>query len=151
MKKNRNFQSGLLNPRALIALVLCTLGASFGWLSLASTPATSNITVPSSSGQTVTVTWTGQIPALVNGTSDCAHFADTPAVDQHLPTITVPAGVYNTVNAKFTFNISWDGNGNDEILTVLKPDGTELSSSDNSNPPNIETVTANNLAGGTYK
>ena len=103
--------------------------------SFASTPASSNITVPSSSGQTVTVTWTGQIPALVNGTSDCANLADTPVVDQHLPTITVPAGVYNTLNAKFTFNISWDENsGNDEILTVLKPDGSELATSDTSNP-----------------
>jgi PKD repeat protein len=67
-----------------------------------------------------------------------------------MPTITVPAGVYNSVNAKFTFNISWDGAaGNDEILTVLKPDGTSLGSSDTSNPS--ETVTGNNLAGGTYK
>jgi hypothetical protein len=124
----------------------------FAMFSFASTPASSNITVPSSSGQTVTVTWTGEIPALVNGTSDCAHLADTPVVDQHLPTITVPAGVYNTLNAKFTFNITWDDNsGNDEILTVLNPDGSELGSSDNSNPPSFETVTRNNLAGGTYK
>ncbi len=92
------------------------------------------------------------VPALVNGTSDCSNLADTPVVDQHLPTITVPAGVYNTVNAKFTFNVTWDDNsGNDEILTVLKPDGSELGNSDNSNPPSIETVTATNLAQGTYK
>src|SRR5262249_34003701 len=50
----------------------------------------------------------------------------------------------------FTFNISWDGSsGNDEILTVLKPDGTELNTSDTSDPS--ETVTSDNLAGGTYK
>ena len=124
----------------------------FALFSFASTPGSSNITVPSSSGQTITVTWTGMVPPLANGTSDCANFADTPLVDQHLPTINVPAGVYNTVNAKFTFNITWDDNsGNDEILTVLKPDGSELGHSDKSNPPSIETVTATNLAQGTYK
>src|SRR5207253_4966598 len=115
------------------------------------TPPTSSITVPSTAGQTVSVTWSGTIPPLTNASSDCAHLADTPVVDQHLPTITVPAGVYNNINAKFTFTITWEGDGNDEILTVLKPDATELSSSDGSNPPNIEAVTANNLAGGTYK
>ncbi len=97
----------------------------------ASNPPTSNITVPSIIGQTVSVTWTGEIPALVNGTSDCTNLADTLAVDQHLPTINVPAGVYNNLKAKFTFNITWDGNaGNDEILTVLNPDGSTLDSSD---------------------
>ncbi len=152
MRKNPDSQSGLFNPRALIATALCSLGVMFAIFGFASTPPSSNITVPSSSGQTVTVTWTGMIPALVNGTSDCANLADTPAVDQHLPTITVPAGVYSTVNAKFTFNITWDDNsGNDEILTVLKPDGSELGNSDTSNPPSTETVTATNLAQGTYK
>jgi hypothetical protein len=116
----------------------------------ASNPPTSNITVPTSVGQTVSVTWTGEIPALVNGTSDCANLADTLAVDQHLPTINVPSGIYSKLNAKFTFNISWDGDaGNVEIHTLIKPDGTELDSSDGGDP--TETVTANNLTAGTYK
>ncbi len=113
-------------------------------------PAQVPITVPGTSGQTVSVTWAGTIPALVNGTSDCTNVADTPLSDQHLPTIIVPAGVYNNVNAKFTFNISWDGAaGNDEVLTVLNPNGTALDSSDGGDPS--ETVTANNLPDGTYK
>jgi len=150
MKNNADSESGFFNPRIFGGLILGSFGAWMAMLSFASSPPTSTITVPSTTGQTVTVTWTGEIPALVNGTSDCAHLADTPAVDQHLPTITVPAGVYNTVNAKFTFNISWDGSsGNDEILTVLKPDGSELASSDTSNPS--ETVIGNNLPQGTYK
>ena len=91
--------------------------------------------MPSTSGQTVTVHWTGSIPPLVNGTSDCTNFADTPAVDQHLPTINVPAGLYNSVNAKFTFNIARENSaGNDEILTVLNPDGSTLASSDGGDP-----------------
>jgi dockerin type I repeat protein len=44
MKTNPTSQSGLFNPRTLIALVLCTLGASFGWLSFAATPPNGTIT-----------------------------------------------------------------------------------------------------------
>ncbi|PYJ85462.1 MAG: hypothetical protein DME70_09525, partial [Verrucomicrobia bacterium] len=106
--------------------------------------------MPSGAGQTVTVTWTGEIPPGANPTSDCTNLADTPAVDQHLPKINVPAGLYNSVNAKFEFNITWDpAAGNDEILTVLNPDGSTLDSSDGGDP--TETVTAKNLAAGTYK
>lgn len=150
MRKNPASESGAFNPRVFSTFVLCSIGALLAVLSWASDPATSSITVPSSSGQTVTVKWTGTIPPLVNGTSDCTNLADTPAADQHLPTINVPTGIYNTLNAKFTFNISWDNSaGNDEILTVLNPDGSALDSSDGGDPS--ETVTGNNLAAGTYK
>jgi hypothetical protein len=72
----------------------------------ASNPATSNITVPSTAGQTATITWTGSIPPLTNATSDCAALADTPTVDSHVSTVNVPNGLYSTINAKFTFTIS---------------------------------------------
>ena len=121
----------------------------------ASTPPTSDATVPSSAGQTVTDPWTGSIPALTNASSDCASLADTAAVDQHIVTIHVPAGVYSAVQAKFTFDIAWDAAaGNDEILTVINPDGTELGSSDTGTPSSgtaHETVTATNLVAGAYK
>jgi len=116
---------------------------------LASNPGSTAITVPSTIGQTVVVNWSGSIPPLANGTSDCSKLADTPAVDQHVSTISVPAGVYNSLNAKFTFNIKWDNADNDEILTVIKPDGTTLASSDGGVPS--ETVQSNNLGGGAYK
>ncbi|HEX8899202.1 MAG TPA: hypothetical protein VF751_10940, partial [Chthoniobacterales bacterium] len=92
-----------------MTFLLFAVAASLAVFSWASNPATSTITVPATVGQKVTVTWTGQIPPLANATSDCANLADTPAVDQHLPTINVPAGVYSTLTAKFEFNISWDG------------------------------------------
>lgn len=150
MRKNPASQSGIFNPRVFAAFSLCSIGALLAMLSFASDPPTNSITVPSTTGQTVTVIWTGEIPPLVNGASDCTNLADTPVVDQHLPTVTVPAGIYNTLNAKFTFNITWDGAaGNDEILTVLKPDGTTLDSSDGGDPS--ETVTGYNLDPGTYK
>ncbi|HEX3281542.1 MAG TPA: PKD domain-containing protein [Pyrinomonadaceae bacterium] len=116
---------------------------------IASNPGTSNITVPTSVGQKVVVNWTGSIPPLVNGTSDCSKFAGTPAADQHVSTITVPNGVYNSLNAKFTFQITWPNSDNDEVLTVIKPDGTSFPSSDGGTPS--ETVVGNNLAGGAYK
>lgn len=115
----------------------------------ASNPAMSNIAVPSTSGQMVVINWTGSIPPLVNGTSDCSRLADSPAVDQHVSTVNVPAGIYNSLNAKFTFNVTWPDSGNDEILTVIKPDGSTLASSDGGTPS--ETVVGNNLTGGAYK
>jgi hypothetical protein len=115
----------------------------------ASSPTSSNITVPATAGQQVVINWTGSIPPLVNGTSDCSKLADTPAVDQHVSTVSIPAGAYNSLKAKFTFKITWPNADNDEILTVIKPDGTALPSSDGGTPS--ETVVANNLGGGAYK
>src|SRR5258705_2219986 len=113
-----------------------------------STPATSMVTVPSIGGQTVTVTWTGTIPPLANATSDCTTFADSPAVDQHLSPVNVPAGTYSLVSAQFRFKITCapliSANASDEILTVVG-----LGSSDGSSPS--ETVTGMNLVGGAYK
>ncbi len=151
MRKNTPSQAAFFTPRVFATLLLCSAGALLAMFSFASSPPTNNITVPSTAGATTSVSWSGMIPALVNPASDCTNLADTQFVDQHLPTITVPAGIYNNVNAKFTFTITWEDDGNDEILTVLNPDGSTLDSSDNSNPPNSESVSANNLAGGTYK
>src|SRR5258708_1025481 len=150
--------SGSFSIRVLLVAICCALlGAAivpithFRMLSTveASNPATSNIAVPSTSGQKVVINWTGSVPPLVNGTSDCSKLADTPAVDQHVSTVNVPTGIYNSLNAKFTFNVTWPNASNDEILTVLKPDGSTLASSDGSTPS--ETVVRNNLAGGAYK
>jgi PKD repeat protein len=144
------FNSGIFHPRLLLTFLLFAIGASLAVFSWASNPATSSATVPGSAGQKVVVTWTGDIPPLANGTSDCTNLADTPAVDQHVSTINVPAGLYNSVNAKFTFSIEWDeAAGNDEIITVLNPDGSTLDSSDTGNPK--EEITALNLPAGAYK
>src|SRR4051812_39645739 len=70
MKKNLNSQPGIIRARILVAAALCSLGTSFGFFSFASTPPSSNITVPSTAGQTITVTWTGEVPAGANPASD---------------------------------------------------------------------------------
>lgn len=150
MRINSISKSGVVNPRLILTFILFAIGGSLAFFSWASTPPTSNITVPGSAGQKVEVTWSGEIPPLVNGTSDCTNLADTPAADQHVSTVNVPANIYNSVNAKFTFRIEWDANaGNDEVLTVLKPDGTTLDSSDGGDPS--EEITATNLPAGAYK
>jgi hypothetical protein len=148
MKKDPSSKSGIFNLRVLLAFSLCSVGASLALLSFASMPPTSNVTVPSTIGQTRTVTWTGTIPPLANASSDCTVLADTMAADTHTSTINVPPGVYNTVSAQFTFNIAWtpvaNSNTSDEILTVVG-----VGSSDGGNPS--ETVAAQNLVGGNYK
>lgn len=152
--KKKTSQSALFNLRGLAALSLCSLSTLFVVLSVASTPPTTSITVPSTSGQTVTVTWSGTIPPFVDQDSDCATYADTPAVDQHVSTVTVPAGVYSAVDAIFTFKINWNpvsGSepASDEILTVLDSGGNEIDSSDGGSL--TETVRRQNLAAGDYK
>ncbi len=112
----------------------------------ASSPSTSNVTVPSTAGQTVTDTWTGTILGGTNPTSSCSGFELVS--DQHVVTIHVPAGTYDTLDAKFKFTITWGDASNDEILTVLDPAGDEVGSSDGGS--NVETVVANNLAPGDY-
>src|SRR2546426_6839166 len=104
MKKN----SSSIKARAAISALFFVTGIALVLLAVkASDPPTSNVTVPSTVGQTVSVNWTGTIPAGSNATSNCTMLADTPAVDQHVSTINVPAGVYNTVSALFVFKITW--------------------------------------------
>src|SRR5213593_2469474 len=135
---------GLFRAMLAVGLVVGLVGVG---TSQAATPATSSVTVPTSVGQSVVDTWTGAIPPGSNATSDCSLVADTAFVDQHLVTVNVPAGAYNSVQANFTFNISWDGSsGNDEILTVVDPDGNVVGSSDTGQPS--ETVRATNLKAG---
>lgn len=129
---------------ALLAAVFLLLAGS----SVASTPPTSSVTVPSTGGQTVTSTWTGTIQPGVNPTSSCAPPSSS-LVDEHAVTINVPAGTYDAVDAAFKFTITWTDATHDEILTVLDPQGEEIDSSDGGS--NIETVNANSLPQGTYK
>jgi hypothetical protein len=131
-----------------LALVVAVPGAI-----AASTPATSVVTVPTSAGATVTDSWTGTAPPAAFAGSTCFP-GGSPLVDEHAVTIAVAPGTYDTVNAQFTFNITWtpasgDASTNDLILTLIGPDGLEIASSDGGAP--TETVVANNLAAGAYR
>jgi uncharacterized repeat protein (TIGR01451 family) len=134
--------------KAAFAAVAATLLLIVAGTSWASTPASSAVTVPTEVGQTVTDRWTGSIPPLANATSNCSPFAGTAVVDQHVVNLTVPSGVYDALQADFTFQITWPDTGNDEVLTVVGPDGKVVGSSDGGQPQ--ETVRATNLPGGSY-
>jgi uncharacterized repeat protein (TIGR01451 family) len=127
---------------ALAAAILLIATGSVG----ASTPQSGSVTVPSTAGQTVSDNWTGTILAGANATSSCSGFEAVS--DQHAVTIDVPAGAYDTLDAKFKFTITWADASFDEILTVLDPQGDEVGSSDGGS--NVETVVANNLPPGHY-
>jgi hypothetical protein len=134
----------------LVALALLAVGSGSG---SASTPPTSSVTVPSSGGQTVTDTWTGTAQIGANVSSSCAPPSTSP-VDEHVVTINVAAGTYDTIDAAFKFSITWtptspDVSTSDLILTVIGPDGEEVDSSDGGSPSEI--VNANSLQAGKYQ
>lgn len=133
------------------AAVLLVAAVATG-LAGASVPASQPVTVPASAGQTVTVTWSGTIPVSAGPTNTCTP-VPAPVTDPHDIVLGVPAGLYNTIDAQFTFNIAWTPVGtpttSDEILTVQDPAGNEVGSSDGGDP--TETVAAQNLGAGTYK
>ena len=126
-------------------LLLAALAAViFAGSTSASTPPSQTVTAPAPPG-TVKVSWTGTIPPGAGPTSSCN--AATPG-DSHEISLHVPPGLYDGAASQATFKISWQGSGNDEILTVNGPDGSELGSSDGSG--NSEVVSANDLKAGKY-
>jgi hypothetical protein len=146
----------------LLALTLAGAAAVLGTATLrsgAATPSSGSVTVKAPGTQTLT--WQGTIPAAnVHPTSDC-NDPGTGTPDQFNVTIATPRKGYSSVDAAFTFSITWtpsSGNEttNDEILTVDSPGGsdpadttgTEVGSSDGSDT--TETVVAHDLAPGTY-
>jgi hypothetical protein len=138
-------------------LPLALAGASLVAVGLAvpaahgSTPSSSTLTVPASSGQSAHVNYTGTIEPGTNPTNNCSDEGGATA-DKHTVTIKAPAGGYHDVDAVFAFAITWTPNvaetTSDEILTVLAPDGSPLGSSDSG--ATTEALTVNNLPSGTY-
>ena len=119
----------------------------------ASTPATSTVAVSTSAGVTTTDGWTGTAPPATFADSTCFP-GGSPLVDEHAVTIAVAPATYDTLNARFTFSITWtpasgDASTSDLILTLIGPDGLEIDSSDGGTPS--ETVAADNLGPGTYR
>ncbi|HXE90105.1 MAG TPA: hypothetical protein VNK82_03985 [Terriglobales bacterium] len=118
----------------------------------ASTPPASTVTVPTTAGSTVTDAWTGEVLPGANPASTCSPVSSSP-VDQHVVTVNVLPGTYESINAVFTFKITWNPSSgdtatNDLILTVVGPDG-DIGSSDGGDPQ--ETVTVSNLPAGDYR
>src|SRR5437868_10330476 len=85
-----------------------------------------SITVPTTVGQTVTLTWQGTVLPGANPTSDCTG-AGAVAADVHEVDLSVPAGAYDQVTVRATATIEFTGNS-DLILSIALPDGTSVSS-----------------------
>ena len=111
-----------------------------------------SVTIPSSAGQHTSATWDGTIPAGANANSDCTG-QPASTIDEHAISVVVPKGVYKTVNATMVVSITWSPPGpedaNDEILTLIGPDGKTISSSDGGTT--TEAISVLNPVAGTYK
>src|SRR5215211_3692985 len=91
-----------------------------------SSAAQDQVTVPTTVGQTVTVSWQGTVLPGANASSECGQATDLGA-DSHAIDIAVPAGTYDQVTVQGTATVSYDG-PNDLIVTVVLPDGSSVSS-----------------------
>jgi hypothetical protein len=83
------------------------------------------VTVPTSVGATVTVTWEGTTLPGANTTSDCSG-ATAVGADVHEIDLLVPAGTYSNVAVLATASITFEGT-NDLIVTIVRPDGSSVS------------------------
>jgi len=91
-----------------------------------SSAAQDQLTVPTTVGQTVTVSWQGTVLPGANASSECGQATDLGA-DSHAIDIAVPPGTYDQVTVEGTATVSYDG-PNDLIVMVVLPDGSAVSS-----------------------
>ena len=110
---------GILCATALLSALAVVLWP--GW-----SAAQDQVTVPTTVGQTVTVSWQGTVLPGANTSSECGQATDVGA-DTHAIDIAVPAGTYDQLTVQGTASISYDG-PNDLIVTVVLPNGTTQSS-----------------------
>jgi hypothetical protein len=82
------------------------------------------VTVPTTVGQTTTVTWQDTILPGVNTSSECG--AADAGASTHEIDILVPDGTYDQVNVQATATINYSGPV-DVIVTVVLPDGSKIS------------------------
>ena len=129
--------------RLLVCAALSISGAA-----LASEPPSHDVTVPTVPGDTITLEWTGVVPAGASGaaTNSCI-VGSTTVEDGHIVNLTVPEGLYDSVAVTANFTIAWEEAGSDLVLTV-NYEGAEAASSDGGTPS--ETVVLNNPAQGEF-
>ena len=141
--------------KRLLPLPLVAALASFlAWILIAyaATPASQDVTVPLKDGETITVTWTGSIPAGAGGAGNsCSGIPDAQR-DTHTVNISVPANFYQGFQVTGTAKIDWTDispnpaqQGQDLVLTVESAT-REFGSSDGSTSE--ETVVFNNPEAG---
>jgi hypothetical protein len=106
------------------------------------------VTVPTTVGATVTVTWQGTTLPGANTTSDCSGTGAIGA-DSHELDLLVPAGTYASVSVLANASITFSG-ASDLIVTIVRPDGSSVSG-DNGFVGASESATISNPPAGLYK
>lgn len=83
------------------------------------------VAVPTTPGESVTVTWEGTVLPGANTSSECGQATDVGA-SSHTVTLSVPDGLYETVTVTATATITYDG-PNDLIVTIVDASGNSQS------------------------
>jgi hypothetical protein len=109
--------------------------------------AADQVTVPTTEGQTVTMTWTGTTLPGANPGSDCSGTAL--GADAHAFNILVPTGTYANVSVLVTATITFSGPV-DLVVTIVRPDGSSVSG-DGGFVGAAESATISNPAAGLYQ
>jgi hypothetical protein len=129
---------------------LLVLGAVIALVAIIGVPTLAGadqMTVPTTVGQSVTLTWQGTVLPGANPTSDCSGTALS--ADSHDVDIAVPSGAYTSVSVLATATVVFTGT-TDMIVTVVFPDGRSTSS-DSGSFGASETATFGNPPAGHYR
>lgn len=120
--------------KAMLGAGALALIMSVSLVVYATTPSSHDVTVPTTAGQVVTVTWTGSVgPGAAGGGNTCP--GGLPAgTDEHTINLTVPAGTYNNLNIDAVFHIEWDGGSGSDLVLSVEQDGTNIGDSDGGEP-----------------
>ena len=117
------FYRNLIRAAQLAAAVACLPAG-------AAEPASQDVTVPTTSGQTIVVEWTGTSPAGSSGAATNTCETGDPALeDAAIINLAVPDGTYDSLTVTAVFHIEWDDDAQDLVLSVIR-DGSTLDSSD---------------------
>src|SRR5260221_6225509 len=159
MKKNPASQSGLFNPRVLLAFCFCSVGAMLAMFSFAATPSSGTLT-DTSGPQTYTAGpffVANPTPILfVDQGPEC--FGSAQPCDDYALTVTLPAGyaaAHQSAAVKVTMSWTDTGGGaSDYDLYVYKgtvhdTDGTQPADYQSASSANPEIASISPLADGT--
>jgi hypothetical protein len=111
----------VVGRRTAVGLVAAGLLAT---LIVPASIAADDVTVPTTAGQSVTVTWQGTTLPGANPGSDCSGAAL--GADSHVVSITVPPGTYTNISVLATATVTFNGPV-DLIVTIVRPDGSSVS------------------------
>ena len=169
MRKNPASESGLFNPRVLIAFSLCSVGALLAMFSFAATPPSGTLT-DTSGPQTYTAGpfFVANPTPVIEVDSGPECFGSEQPCDDYALTVTLPSGYAAAhPNAAVKVTLAWTDNGSgasDYDLYIYKnprgdcspqdctsTDGTEAADYQSASSSNPEIANIGGLTDGTHK